>query len=89
MLTRNISQARGLVNGARGVVERFEGRSTPLPVVRFASVSLSAALEQLREQVLNLSSALLCFPADCSTYFTVPLENDGAWQWAGPVRTWV
>ena len=38
MLTRNVSAKRGLVNGARGVVERFVGTSICLPVVRFASV---------------------------------------------------
>ena len=36
MLTRNISSRQGLVNGARGVVERFSD-SQRLPVVRFAS----------------------------------------------------
>ena len=40
MLTRNISANRGLVNGARGVVEHFVGKSIRLPVVRFASVRL-------------------------------------------------
>lgn len=38
MLTRNVSAKRGLVNGARGVIERFIGNSIRLPVVRFASV---------------------------------------------------
>ncbi|CAL8472054.1 g11596 [Coccomyxa elongata] len=37
MLTRNISANKGLVNGARGVVERFVGKTIRLPVVRFAS----------------------------------------------------
>lgn len=40
MLTRNISANRGLVNGARGVVERFVGKTIRLPIVRFASVRL-------------------------------------------------
>lgn len=39
MLIRNISQKRGLVNGARGVIERWVGRTNPLPVVRFVNVS--------------------------------------------------
>lgn len=39
MLTRNVSAKRGLVNGARGVLERFVGNTIRLPVVRFASVS--------------------------------------------------
>ena len=38
MLVRNISQGQGLVNGARGVVERFIGSTNILPVVRFANV---------------------------------------------------
>ncbi|KAK9905728.1 hypothetical protein WJX75_005308 [Coccomyxa subellipsoidea] len=37
MLTRNVSAKRGLVNGARGVLERFVGNTIRLPVVRFAS----------------------------------------------------
>eukprot|EP00887_Chlorella_sp_A99_P003493 scaffold7.g3493.t1 len=36
MLIKNISHRQGLVNGARGVVERFS-KSQQLPVVRFAS----------------------------------------------------
>ncbi len=45
MLTRNANARRGLVNGARGVVERFAGTLNRLPVVRFACVrpSRSAA----------------------------------------------
>ena len=38
ILIRNISQKRSLVNGARGVVLRFQGSTNPLPVVQFASV---------------------------------------------------
>ncbi len=38
MLTRNANPRRGLVNGARGVVQRFAGTANRLPVVRFASV---------------------------------------------------
>ena len=44
MLIRNISSGKGLVNGARGVVQRFAG-IRKLPVVRFAngqSVTVSA-----------------------------------------------
>ncbi|XP_044157813.1 ATP-dependent DNA helicase PIF1 isoform X2 [Bufo gargarizans] len=35
MLTKNLDVARGLVNGARGVVVGFEGTERPLPKVRF------------------------------------------------------
>ena len=51
MLTRNANPRRGLVNGARGVVQRFAGTANRLPVVRFASVrarlasSLASALK--------------------------------------------
>ena len=38
LLTRSIRPRRGLVNGARGVVERFVGSAIRLPVVRFANV---------------------------------------------------
>ena len=38
MLTRNVNSRRGLVNGARGVVESFAGTTYRLPVVRFVSV---------------------------------------------------
>ena len=39
MLVRNLSSRRGLVNGARGVVTKFQGSTMRLPVVRFANVS--------------------------------------------------
>ena len=36
MLIRNVAAGKGLVNGARGVVQRFAG-SQRLPVVRFSN----------------------------------------------------
>ena len=39
MLIRTLSASRGLVNGSRGVVEKFVGGALKLPVVRFANVS--------------------------------------------------
>ena len=39
LLVRNLSSRRGLVNGARGVVTKFQGSTMRLPVVRFANVS--------------------------------------------------
>ncbi len=41
MLIRTLSTSRGLVNGSRGVVEKFVGGALKLPVVRFANVSIS------------------------------------------------
>ncbi|KAA6426372.1 MAG: ATP-dependent DNA helicase PIF1 [Trebouxia sp. A1-2] len=41
MLIRTLSTSRGLVNGSRGVVEKFVGGAFKLPVVRFANVSIS------------------------------------------------
>ena len=38
LLVRNLSSRRGLVNGARGVVTKFQGSTMRLPVVRFANV---------------------------------------------------
>ena len=37
MLTKNIDVSRGLVNGARGVIRRFEAGSKGYPVVCFTS----------------------------------------------------
>ena len=48
MLTRNVSAARGLVNGARDVVQRFCGNAIRLPVVLFANVSRFAPRSPLR-----------------------------------------
>lgn len=39
MLIRNVSARKGLVNGARGLVESFNGQTLKLPVVRFVNVS--------------------------------------------------
>lgn len=39
MLIRTLSVRKGLVNGSRGVVEKFVGGALKLPVVRFANVS--------------------------------------------------
>lgn len=47
MLVKNVSQSQGLVNGARGVVEKFVGSTSVLPVIRFANVSF-ASLQSLR-----------------------------------------
>jgi hypothetical protein len=41
MLIRTLSASRGLVNGSRGVVEKFVGGALKLPVVRFANVSIN------------------------------------------------
>ena len=41
MLIRTLSISRGLVNGSRGVVEKFVGGALKLPVVRFANVSIT------------------------------------------------
>ena len=46
MLIRNVSAGKGLVNGARGVVQRFAG-SQRLPVVRFANgQSVTVSMER-------------------------------------------
>ena len=44
MLVRTLSASRGLVNGSRGVVEKFVGGALKLPVVRFANVSIPVLL---------------------------------------------
>lgn len=56
MLTRNISAKKGLVNGARGVVERF----TPggLPVVRFATGGHSMTVDR-EKWVLNVGGRVV------------------------------
>lgn len=66
MLTRNANPRRGLVNGARGVVQRFAGTANRLPVVRFASVracllfSLASALEAHQDHVKPTIASSKC-----------------------------
>ena len=56
LLVRNLSSRRGLVNGARGVVTKFQGSTMRLPVVRFANVS---------ELIAGLTLAVLLSCAIC------------------------
>ena len=44
MLVRTLNASRGLVNGSRGVVDKFVGGALKLPVVRFANVSIPVSL---------------------------------------------
>jgi hypothetical protein len=44
VLLRNLAPARGLVNGARGVVEGFSGTTSRVPIIRFANVRAHAWL---------------------------------------------
>ena len=66
MLTRNVSAARGLVSGARGVVQRFCGTAIRLPVVLFANVSASHACSPLCSAMSE--HCLPAVPADCAMH---------------------
>lgn len=64
MLIRTLSASRGLVNGSRGVVEKFIGGALKLPVVRFANVSCLAT------SGLVVHKICLCSDMRFSSYVT-------------------
>lgn len=61
MLIKTLSSSRGLVNGSRGVVEKFVGGALKLPVVRFANVSIPHVCDC---HVLSFVHAVLHAPFD-------------------------
>lgn len=61
MLVRTLSTSRGLVNGSRGVVEKFVGGALKLPVVRFANVRSPVLLVCLCVTFIHQQSS--CFAA--------------------------
>lgn len=77
MLVRNVSQTQGLVNGARGIVEKFIGSTNILPVVRFANVSELVFFDQgfLRHHNFGLNEPSLQIAVvalDTSCHFPIP-----------------
>ena len=83
LLVRNLSSRRGLVNGARGVVTKFQGSTMRLPVVRFANVS--DLIPRLTLAML-LSCAVCCLGVDgfaqasSSAALLLPRKNCGSRQ---------
>jgi ATP-dependent DNA helicase PIF1 len=93
VLTRNLDPAKGLVNGARGVVTGFRGRVSPVPLVRWGNgsttevprarhaLTLGGRTLALRLQVpLALGWALSVHRAQGMTLDRVCVRLDGAFE---------